>query len=178
MSTSKKNSPKTFDQTVCFTCFAPWVESIRDLSEHDPQTALTAFFILADFCLYGIEPDPENNPWGFTWPVVSGEARRSINNRRRGFGAEDTALTKAILEYRAGHPSDTQKQIADALHCSAGKVNKVLRSVASGSDIHNDSNNDIAVQGTLPKPCFLSAGADEEIFGLPTSADQKGGDAE
>lgn len=178
MPISKKNSPKTFDQTICFTFFQPWLEAIRTVAETDPQKAIDAFLVLGDYCLYGKEPLPGENPWGIAWPVISAEAQRSINNRRRGFGTEHKALTEAIKNYHAEHPEATQQNIADAVRCSIGKVNKVIRSLDAGSDIHNDNSNDNVLQCTLPKPCFLSADADEEVFGFPTSAAQKGGDAE
>lgn len=177
MSTPKQNK-KEFDQTICFTFFQPWLEAIRTTAETDPQKAIDAFLVLGDYCLYGIEPDAERNPWGIAWPVISAEARRSIDNRRRGFGAENTALTEAIKNYHAEHPEATQMEIKKAVGCSIGKVNKVIRSLDAGSDIHIDSSNDNVLQSPLPKPCFLSADADDEVFGLPTSAAQKGGDAE
>lgn len=127
MSKSQKNSPEEFDRSVCFTFFSSWVESLRYLAECDQQAALTAFFILSDFCLYGIEPDPEANPWGFSWPIVEREARRSINNRRRGFSAEDVELSDAIRAYHAQHPEASQRAIARELCCSPSKVNKVLK---------------------------------------------------
>ena len=147
MSKSQKISPEEFDRSVCFTFFSSWVESLRYLAEYDQQAALTAFFILSDFCLYGIEPDPEANPWGFTWPMVEHEARRSINNRRRGFSAEDVELSDAIRAYHAQHPEASQRTIARELCCSVGKVNKVLKAKPEqdAPDLSND--NGAFVQG-------------------------------
>lgn len=119
---------KIFDRTICFTVFREWVETIQYMAETNPQQALDAFLALSNFCLYGEEPAAESNPWGVAWPVVSAEARRSISNRRRGFGTEDTEKTEEIKAYRIAHPEATQRAIADALHCSLGKVNKVVRS--------------------------------------------------
>lgn len=118
---------KIFDRTICFTVFREWVETIQYMAETNPKQALDAFLVLSNFCLYGEEPAAESNPWGVAWPVVSAEARRSISNRRRGFGTEDTVLTDAIKAYHIAHPEATQRAIADALHCSLGKVNKVVR---------------------------------------------------
>lgn len=177
MSTPKKNK-KEFDQTICFTFFQPWLEAIRTTAESDPQKALDAFLVLGDYCLYGIEPSPGENPWGIAWPVISAEAQRSIDNRRRGFGVENTAQTEAIKNYHAEHPEATQMEIKKAVGCSIGKVNKVIRSLSAGSDIHTGNSNDNVIRHTLPKPCFLSTDADDEVFGLPTSATKKGGGAE
>lgn len=177
MSTPKQNK-KAFDPTICFTFFQPWLEAIRTAAETDPQKAIDALLVLGDYCLYGKEPSPGENPWGIAWPVISAEASRSINNRRRGFGTENTVQTEAIKNYHAEHPEATQMEIKKAVGCSIGKVNKVIRSLSAGTDIHTDSSNDNAIQHQLPKPCFLSVGTDDEVFGLPTFAAQKGGDAE
>ena len=123
-----------FDRSICFTCFSPWVEGIRQQRQTDPQKAVDAFLVLADYCLYGMEPDPECNPWGMAWAAISAEARRSINNRRRGFGAEDVVQTEAIRRYYMEHPGITQKATAEALHCSVGKVNKVVRSLRDSAN--------------------------------------------
>ena len=148
MSISAKNSRQEFDQSVCFTCFSSWVETVRLMAQDSPETALRAFLTLADYCLYGAEPDPTENAWGAVWPLVKGEAKRSIANRRRGFGAEDVALSDTIRAYAAGHPGASQRAIADALGCSLGKVNKTLQrasgAVGTGFDIV-----DGAVDGTV-----------------------------
>lgn len=140
----KKRQPKQFDQTVCFSCFAPWVEVIRGLARDNPQDAVQAFLILADYCLYSIEPSEENNPWGFAWPLVSQQAHRSINNRRRGFGTENKEQTDAIKAYHLSHPQASQRAIADAVGCSLTKVNKVmksLKSVSGGAPIHGSDSS-------------------------------------
>ena len=96
------------------------------MGQASPEMGLRAFLTLADYCLYGKQPDPADNAWGLVWPLVEAEARRSIANRRRGFGTEDVALSDAIREYAAGHPGASQRAIAEALGCSLGKVNKTL----------------------------------------------------
>lgn len=54
-----------FDRTILFSCFSPWVESIRQQRQTDPEKAVDAFLALADYCLYAKEPDPATNPWGW-----------------------------------------------------------------------------------------------------------------
>lgn len=166
MSISKKNSPREFDRSICFTCFAPWVETVRIMAQESPETALRAFLTLADYCLYEAEPDPAENVWGAMWPIVEGEARRSINNRRRGFGTENVALSDAIRAYRAEHPEAPQRAIADALGCSLGKVSKTLRKPVNAlladslCSVHNDiSNDNLSLHPVEQDEC--------EIFGFP-----------
>lgn len=166
MSKSLKKSSEEFDRSVCFTCFSSWVESIRTLADIDQQAALTAFFVLSDYCLYDIEPDPESNPWGFVWPVVKHEARRSINNRRRGFSAEDVELSDAIRAYHAEHPFVSQRAIAEELCCSVGKVNKVLK--AKSDYAHGNGSGEC--DDLLPHP---EEQDNYEIFGTPLSRDEE-----
>lgn len=130
MSSEKNTEKKAFDPTICFTCFSPWVEFIRNLSERDPAAALQAFLVIADFCLYDIEP-PTDNPWGLAWPIVEQQALRSIHSRRRGFGAENTVQTEAIKAYVIAHPGAPQREIASAIGCSLTKVNKVMKQLRS-----------------------------------------------
>lgn len=176
MSKSQKNSSEEFDRSVCFTFFSSWVETLHNIADYDLQAALTAFFILSDFCLYGIEPDPKTNPWGFAWPLVEREARRSINNRRRGFSAEDTELSDAIRVYHAEHPEASQRAIARELCCSVGKVNKVLKAKPEqnspaplndgGAFVHGGVHG----KGSGKRDCLFPHPVEQdecEIFGMP-----------
>ena len=172
MATSNKNNPKAFDRTICFTVFREWVETIQYMAETNSQQALDAFLVLSNFCLYGEEPAVESNPWGVAWPVVSAEARRSISNRRRGFGTEDTVLTDAIKAYHIAHPEASQRAIADTLHCSLGKVNSVLRSLPPLVDTLGNGSVNGTVSGEhsglsvppVEQEDWAIFGAPEEVF--------------
>lgn len=139
MEDTKKNAPAqttatkaVFDRTVCFTCFGDYVDTLKMIAaQNGTEIAYAAFEILADYCLYGIEPDPESNPWGLVWPIVERRARNSMNNRRRGFGTPDTELAERVREYHADHPEATQQQTADAVGCHRNTVGKVLRESAA-----------------------------------------------
>ena len=57
--TTQQTAPTPFDPTICFTCFGDYVEALLGIEQAEgPEVAFSAFKILADFCLYGIEPDP------------------------------------------------------------------------------------------------------------------------
>lgn len=148
-----KEHKAPFDPAVCFTCFGPWVESIRDIGERQgADAALAAFLSLADYCLYNIEPDSASNPWNFAWPLVKRQAQNSMNNRRRGFGAENSKQTLAIQDYFRTHPEATYKEVSEALGCSIGKAHKVIKPIRDGalsssdgvctSSIHSDSSSE------------------------------------
>lgn len=131
--TTPENVP--FDRSVCFTCFGDYVDTLKMIAaQQGPETAYAAFEILADFCLYGIEPDPERNPWGLVWPIVERRARLSINNRRRGFGTPDKELADRVREYAAENPKATQQQTAEAVGCHRHTVSKILCRDAALSD--------------------------------------------
>lgn len=163
MSISAKNSPKEFDRSVCFTCFAPWVETVRLMAQDSPETALRAFLTLADYCLYGAEPDPVENAWGAMWPIVEGEAKRSIANRRRGFGSENIEQTNAIKAYILDHPEATQREVANFVGCSLWKVNKVLRTPEAPAEFvctdNGTSISSLSLQPPEQNEC--------EVFGFP-----------
>ena len=132
MSAPKKKN-KTFlgpfDRGHCFTCFPVWVEDIRQLGETDPAAAHHAFIVLADYCLYGIEPPPGENPWGMAWGTVKSGADQSIKNRSRRFGTKDEDLRDRIARYKMEHPDATQREIAAVVDCSPSTVNKVLKTI-------------------------------------------------
>lgn len=143
--TTQQTAPTPFDPTICFTCFGDYVEALLGIEQAEgPEVAFSAFKILADFCLYGIEPDPAANPWGWAWPMVERKAKNSNNNRRRGFGAEDSEKATAIKEYLAEHPEDSMRAVARAVGCSDRTVRKVvasIRSLENGSSAVSDSHS-------------------------------------
>lgn len=167
-----------FDRTVCYSCFSTWVDAIRMMAQESPERAVGAFLTLSDYCLYGVQPEPEGNPWGFMWPIVEGEAKRSIANRRRGFGSEDVELSDAIRAYSAEHPDASQRAIADALGCSLGKVNKALQKPAGAipvtgdgavtDNVHVNVSHEHSVDGDGLFPHSVNK-TECEIFGFPIS---------
>lgn len=144
----------SFDRTILFSCFRTWVESIRLQSKTDPQKALDCFFVLADYCLYGEEPAADANPWGASWPIVRHEADRSIQNRSRRFGREDTDLHNKVKQIYLENPRFSQRKIASLAGCSLSTVNKVLQRLVNtgGSgvcsiDYISGNASDIAPRG-------------------------------
>lgn len=141
-----------FDRSIGFTCFNPWVESIRQQYQTDPAKAALAFLVLADYCLYGIEPDPITNPWGMAWPSIKQGADSSIKNRSRRFGTEDIEKQEKIKDFHLENPAATQREIAEATSCSLGLVNKVvkrLRNVEISSDCSIDYNSNSNPRGAV-----------------------------
>lgn len=148
-----------FDRTILFSCFSPWVESIRQQRQTDPEKAADAFLALADYCLYAKEPDPATNPWGMAWPMVKHDADASIKNRSRRFGTEDLTKQEKIKNFFLEYPDATQREAEEATGCSLGLVNKVHKKLARTSgfgacSIDYDSNSNprgsVLEQSTIP----------------------------
>lgn len=116
-----------FDRSILFSCFRPWVEAIRLMRETDPAKAADAFLVLADYCLFAAEPDPETNPWAESWPVIKQGADSSIKNRSKRFGTKDIDKREKITRYILEHPEDSQRIVAAATECSLGLVNQVAK---------------------------------------------------
>lgn len=126
--TVQQTEQKIYDRSICFTCFRDYVDALLGIEQAaGAETAFSAFKILADYCLYGIDPDPANNPWGWAWCLVEQKARNSENNRRRGFRTENTEQTAAVEDYLADHPLASVREVARAVGCSRGKAHKVMR---------------------------------------------------
>lgn len=169
MSASKKKN-KTFlgkfDRGHCFTCFPVWVEDIRHLGETDPAAAHRAFIVLADYCLYGIEPPPGENPWGMAWGTVKSGADKSIINRSRRFGTEDVHLHERIRKYHSENPDATQREIAAAVDCSPSTVNKVLKTIDM-TGVDGACYNDYKYY-SYPRVSVVEQN-ECEVFGFPIS---------
>lgn len=170
----KKTFLGPFDRSHCFTCFPVWVEDIRHLGETDPAAAHRAFIVLADYCLYGKEPDPACNPWGMAWGTVKSGADQSIKNRSRRFGTIDDDLWDRISRYKVDHPDATQRKIASAIGCSPSTVNKVLKSIGN-TKVDGHCYSDYK---DYSYPRFQVVEQNEcEVFRFPIPADQKEGAA-
>lgn len=157
-----------FDRTRCFNFFPSWVEDIRQQSATDPANAVHAFLVLADYCLYGKEPDPENNPWGMAWNTVKSGADCSIKNRSRRYGTGDPGKHDLIVTYCLEHPDATQREISAAVGCSLGLVNKVLQSLTktdSSGPCSIDYNSHSYSDG-YPRVSIVEQNEDE-ILGPP-----------
>lgn len=116
-----------FDRSILFSCFRPWVDCIRLMRDTDPARAADAFLVLADYCLFAAEPDPETNPWREAWPVIKQGADSSIQNRSRRFGTKDVDKRDKIARYILEHPYESQRSVAAATGCSLGLVNDVSK---------------------------------------------------
>lgn len=115
-----------FDSTVCFTCFGGWVESIYKLAENGKlNTAFNLFKTIADYCLYGIQPNFDDMGEDgiyieMIWPTIEAQANNSIKNRRARFDLEKpTEIQQRIIEELARNPDASNREVGYLL--SVGK---------------------------------------------------------
>lgn len=123
----------TFDRSVSFTFYREWAE-MAEAIEEDYGKEGTADYLKAiiNYALYEEEPEM-NVPIKYFWPQLKEKIDASQEHRAKGFGGENKELTEQILQYKQEHPEATQRDIANALKCSTGKVNKVLKEVPDTS---------------------------------------------
>lgn len=178
---TKKNAPApttaaraAFDRSVCFTFYGDYLATLEGIEQMSgTEAAYTAFKILAKYSLYGEQPDPACNPWGFAWPMVERKAKDNVMRRQQAIEGGDTELAQAIREYAAENPEATQKEIAEALSCHRNTVGYVLKKERAAlsnlnhdsslshnhSHNHNLNHSSVLVHCASPSPSALSAAA-------------------
>lgn len=133
-----RKNEKIFNRSVCFTFFESYLEGAEKYKEvFNVEIAYGYLCGLIRYALYKEEAeDPMIN--ALVSPLKN-TIDANQDKRSNGFGRENKEMTEAIIRYKDEHPEATQREIADAVACSVGKVNKVLSS-NTNSNI-NDNNN-------------------------------------
>lgn len=117
---------KVFDRSVCFSFFGDYKQTADEIEkEYGMEAALAYYKALSSYALYDEEPEL-TGVVKILWPTTRTTIDSSIKRRRSGFG-EDTAKTEEILQYKKDNPEASQRNVAEAVGCSPGKVNKVLK---------------------------------------------------
>lgn len=122
---------KEFDRSVAFTFYREWKED-ADVIEEDYGSEGKAKFYdsVIEYALFEIEPEMKP-PIKYFWKTIKEKIDASQMHRAKGFSKEDTELTEKIKQYKADNPNATQREMASALKCSVGKINKVLKDSTS-----------------------------------------------
>ena len=140
-------SSKEFNREICFTCYSSWLKQTKQIREmYNSDVALDYLLAIGDYACYEIEPtDPFVQMMLMS---IREQIDASQNRRAGGFNRENTAQTKAILDYHKEHPEASQDTISKELGISKGKVNKVLKDlpkdnndIDNGNSNNNDNNN-------------------------------------
>lgn len=124
---------KEFDPTVCFTFFSDWMSAIVDAeTESDMQSeAYMLFKSIADYSLYGEEPDFDNNTacksFKRFWPMIANQIDTSIKNRKRGFktGSGPTEKAQKVIEECKRSPKASLRQIEKVTGVSKSEAGRI-----------------------------------------------------
>ena len=116
---------KVFDRSVAFTFYKEWKQDADTIEEDFGAEVKAAYYdAIINYALFEIEPEMKA-PIKYFWNSIKEKIDASQKNRSKGF-REDTEMTQKIINYKASNPTASQRTIAKAVGCSAGKVNKVL----------------------------------------------------
>ena len=116
---------KVFDRSVAFTFYKEWKHDADTIEEDFGAEVKAAYYdAIINYALFEIEPEMKA-PIKYFWNSIKEKIDASQKNRSKGF-REDTEMTQKIINYKASNPTASQRTIAEAVGCSAGKVNKVL----------------------------------------------------
>lgn len=116
---------KVFDRSVAFTFYKEWKQDADTIEEDFGAEVKAAYYdAIINYALFEIEPEMKA-PIKYFWNSIKEKIDASQKNRSKGFGA-DTDLSQQIIDYKAANPTASQRNIAEAVNCSVGKVNKVL----------------------------------------------------
>lgn len=125
---------KEFDRSVAFTFYKEWKEDADMIEEDYGCEGKTKFYdAIIDYALYEIEPEMKP-PVKYFWNTIKEKIDASQEHRSRGFSKVDTETSDKIISYKNEHPESSQREIADAIGCSLGKVNKTLKNEASANN--------------------------------------------
>lgn len=139
---------KEFDRSIAFTFYKEWKEDADMIEEDYGYEGKAKFYdAIIDYALYEIEPEMRP-PVKYFWNTIKEKIDASQEHRSRGFSKADTETADKIISYKNDHPEASQREIADAVGCSLGKVNKTLKSEVSTNNINTSITNTIATTST------------------------------
>ena len=141
-------SNKEFNRSIAFTFYKEWKEDADSIEEDFGSDGKVRFYdAIINYALFEIEPEMKA-PVKYFWSTIKEKIDASQEHRSRGFIKEDTEITQKIIDYKNNNPESTQRDIADAVGCSLGKVNKVLKSNYSTS-INTDTTTSTITSTTM-----------------------------
>ena len=140
---------KEFDRSVAFTFYKEWKEDADIIEEDYGYEGKVKFYdAIIDYALYEIDPEMKP-PVKYFWNTIKEKIDASQEHRSRGFSKTDTETSKKILDYKQEHPEASQREIADAIGCSLGKVNKTLKNDSNINNTNTDTTTNTTTSTTM-----------------------------
>ena len=158
MGNNYKND-KGFDRSIAFTFYAEWAQDADTIEEDYGLEGKAKFYdAIVNYALFEITPEMKP-PIKYFWNTIQEKIDASQNHRARGFTRENTEQTEAILKYIEENPNASEREIAVAVGCSNGKVNKVKQKYLSTT---NTSTNTTTSSSTTVSVSVSTHGSQEE----------------
>lgn len=111
------------------------------------ETAYNFIKAIAEFGLYGVVPEEENEVWlyGFEQTITSIHKAKdrytaAIENGKKG-GRKATIDRNKVIELK--EQGLTNKQIADNLNCSVSSIEKIVAKTGKTGKTHNNLNDNV-----------------------------------
>lgn len=129
-----------FRRNMCFTFFEDYRKTAKELEEDFGKGAVADYYnAIIDYALYEEEPELKGF-MKYVWHTTKSTIDRSVERRSNGFNGENTEQTEAVLKYIEEHPEASEREIAEAVGCSKGKVGKVKKKYLSNPNTNTITN--------------------------------------
>lgn len=99
MSNAIYDTQAAFDPTICFTVYGSWIEAIEEVETASDRDSLAyqMFKAIANYSMYGEEPNFDNAPLRAWWRVTARGIDSSMGRRRKKFAPEEVTERERIV---------------------------------------------------------------------------------
>lgn len=154
---------KEFQRNKACTFYGEWEQDAEMIKEDYGLEGMALYYdAIVKYALHEIEIDAvKKPPIKYFWSTIREKIDASQEHRSRGFSKMDTDTANKIIAYKSEYPEASQREIADAIGCSVGKVNKTLKD----EDSTNNTNTSITTNTTTSTTVNMNVNTDEiKIF--------------
>ena len=150
---------KEFQRNKACTFYGEWEQDAEMIKEDYGLEGMALYYdAIVKYALHEIEIDAvKKPPIKYFWSTIREKIDASQEHRSRGFSKIDTDAANKIIAYKTEHQEASQREIADAVGCSLGKVNKTLKS----NEPTNSTNTSTATNTTTSTTMNMNANNDE-----------------
>jgi hypothetical protein len=136
------NEKKVFDPSKKFTIYGSWMQNFTELKEYGAEVPYTLFEAIADYAMFGTEPDFSTfqSEHGHDNKMLSAMLRQlfiaikpnidtSIKRSRANFAPDKEVNERELMvwHYRQDHPEKSLRDIAAATGVSKTTVDRILK---------------------------------------------------
>lgn len=150
MSNAIYDTQAAFDPTICFTVYGSWIEAIEEVETASDRDSLAyqMFKAIANYSMYGEEPNFDNAPLRAWWCVTARGIDSSMGRRRKKFAPEEvTERERIVIDALIRHPDASIRDIwqETGVHrSSVDRIRKKYRAIIEQGQTANFHTNDSA----------------------------------